>query len=136
MTNSILIVDGDKEHREFLVGFFKQREFEAAGCENYEQAWVLAAEKRFDIAVVDYFIGKESGSALCESIAARHEGATALIVTSDTQSNAIELSIRQHAPAFFFVKPFIVDNLYAVALKILEARDKRKLRTRNVAVVC
>jgi hypothetical protein len=29
-----------------------------------------------------------------------------------------------------------VDNLYAVALKILEARDKKKLRTRNMASVC
>jgi DNA-binding NtrC family response regulator len=133
--NSILIVDGDSEYREFLAEFFKKREFETAGCANYEQAWVLAAEKRFDIAVVDYFIAGKSGSALCEAIAARHQGATALVIISDTQSNAIELSIRQHAPAFFFVKPFLVDNLYAVALKILEARDKKRLRTRNMATV-
>jgi two-component system OmpR family response regulator len=134
--NSILIVDGDKEYREFLVDFFKKREFDAVCCANYEQAWTLAAGKIFDIAVIDYFIGGQNGGALCEALTNRDHGATALIITSDTQSNAIELSIRQHSPAFLFVKPFIVDNLYAVALKILEARDKKKLRTRNMASVC
>jgi DNA-binding NtrC family response regulator len=134
--NSILIVEGDNDYREFLVDFFKKREFEATGCANYEQAWVEVAEKRLDIAVINYFIGGESGSALSEAIVARHQGATALIITSDTQSNAIELSIRQHAPAFFFVKPFMVDNLYAVALKVVEAHDKKILQARNRATAC
>jgi hypothetical protein len=66
--NSILIVDGDKEYREFLVDFFKKREFDAVCCANYEQAWTLAAGKIFDIAVIDYFIGGQNGGALCEAL--------------------------------------------------------------------
>lgn len=127
--NSILFVDAGKEHRDFLADFFRKREFEAHCCANYEEAWELAAKKTFDVAVIDYFIGTESGSFLCDSIASRTGGRTALVITSDTQSTAIEIAIRRHNPAFFFVKPFVVDNLYAVALKIIETRDRKKLRT-------
>jgi DNA-binding response OmpR family regulator len=136
ITNTILIVDGDDDFRSFLLDFFKKREFEATGCADFEQAGKLVMKKKYDVVVVDYFIGNKSAGSLCDTIVANYQNSSALIITSDTQSNAIELSIRQHAPAFFFVKPFAVDNLYAVALKILQARDKRKLRTKNIALVC
>jgi DNA-binding NtrC family response regulator len=132
MTDSILIVDGNDEYRESIVDYFRKREFDATGLGNYEKAIVLVAERKFDIAIVDYFIGRDSGSALCEAITSRGQGGTALIVTSEVQSTDIELSIRAHAPAIFLIKPVPVDNLYAVALKIVESRAKRNFRSRKM----
>ncbi len=61
----------------------------------------------------------------------RKTEATAIIVMSDKQTADIEMSIRQHSPAYFFIKPFPVDNLYAVVLRIIETREKEDLLGKN-----
>jgi DNA-binding response OmpR family regulator len=134
MTDSILIVDGNDEYRESIVDYFRKREFEVTGLDDYAKAVVLIAEKKFDIAIIDYFIGNYSGSGLCEAIKEWHRDETSLIIMSEVQSIAIELSIRAHAPAIFFVKPTPVDNLYAVVLKIVEAHAARSMQTMKTAI--
>jgi DNA-binding response OmpR family regulator len=135
MENTILIVDGDETYRKFLVDFFKARDFFAFGCASYKDAEKYTAGKRFDIAIVDYFIGKDCANKFCTFLAARYQHETALVITSDTQSTAIELDIRGHSPDFFFIKPVAIDNLYAVILRICQSRDKKMLLQRKALQV-
>ena len=131
MGNTLLIVDGSETYREFLLEFFNKRDFSATGCVSHAAAQSLIAKQRFDVAVVDYFIGGTSGEEFCASLVASSSGQTALIVMSDRQTPDIERRIRGYAPAYYFVKPFAMDNLYAVVLKIIEFRDKKKLQMAN-----
>jgi DNA-binding response OmpR family regulator len=125
MENAILIVEGDEAFREMLVDFFVKREMTVIGCDTYDEARKISALRQFDIAVVDYFIGEECGEDLCGLLQAHHAKETALIITSDRQSPTTERRIRMQAPAYYFVKPFAIDNLYAVVLRILEFREKK-----------
>jgi DNA-binding response OmpR family regulator len=135
MGNTILIVDGDEKYRKSLVDFFKTRDFFAFGCARYMEAEKCIVGKRFDIAIVDYFIGKDCGKRFCDFLAMRYQHETALIITSEAQSTAIELKIRGHAPDFYFVKPVAIDNLYAVVLRICQSRDKKTLLQRKALPV-
>jgi DNA-binding response OmpR family regulator len=135
MENTILIVDGDETYRQFIVNFFKVRDFFAFGCALYTDAEKCIVGKRFDIAIVDYFIGKDCGKRFCNFLTARYQHETALVITSDTQSTAIELDVRGHSPDFYFVKPVAIDNLYAVVLRICQSRDKKLLLQRKALAV-
>jgi DNA-binding response OmpR family regulator len=128
MENTVLIIEKDREYREYLTGFFSAREFAVTGCADYGEAQQAVAEKRFDVAIVDYSCGNDGGEDFCKRLMRRYRGETALVIMSDCQASDIELAVRQHGPAFYFVKPFPVDNLYAVVLRIFESRDKRSLR--------
>jgi DNA-binding response OmpR family regulator len=127
MENTLLIVDGDETYRKFLADFFKARDFLTFGCASYKDAESCITGKRFDMAIVDYFIGKDCGKRFCNFLAMRYQHDTALVITSEAQSTAIELDIRGHAPDFYFVKPFAIDNLYAVVLRICQSRAMKTL---------
>lgn len=126
-TYSMLIVEGGEVYRNFLSDFFNTRDFAVTACSTYNDASHLAIKRRFDIAVVDYFIGHSNGKDLCIELLYGLNQKTSLIITSDQQTPQIEREIRMLAPAFYFVKPFSIDNLYAVVLKIFEYRDKTNL---------
>ena len=134
MLNTLLIVDGCTEYREYLVDFFRKRDFEAKGCATYKEAQTLLAAAKFDVVVIDYFIIGSIDDDLAATIAAGWQNDTAIIIMSDQQTPAIERRIRQMGPAFYFVKPFAVDNLYAVVLKIFDFRDKKYLRKKKQGV--
>jgi len=68
------------------------------------------------------------GGELCDLIRSRANGETALIVVSGKQTAAIEREIRSHSPAYYFVKPCSFENLYAIALKACEGRDRKELQ--------
>jgi DNA-binding response OmpR family regulator len=135
MGNTILIVDGDESYRTFLVDFFKARGFFTFGCALYKDAEQCIVGKRFDIAIVDYFIGNDCGQRFCDFLAVRYQHETALVIMSEAQSTAIELDIRGHSPDFYFVKPVAIDNLYAVVLRICQSRDKKTLLQRKALPV-
>ena len=126
MENSLIIIDKDCKHREFLTRFFTERDCDVTACAHGNEAECLLSGNRFDVAVVDYVTVADQWDRFCNQIA-RSAESTALIIMNDRQSTAIELAIRQLSPAFYFVKPFLVDNLYAVVLKLFDARDKQRL---------
>jgi DNA-binding response OmpR family regulator len=135
MENRILIVEGDDNYRSYLVDFFSAREFRSVGCGSYKEALKCVEQSRFDIVIADYFIGSESGRDFCDRFGKLQGWETSLIITSDAQSTEIERCVRSHAPDFYFVKPFVIDNLYAVVLRIVQARDKKSLLRRKALAV-
>jgi DNA-binding response OmpR family regulator len=136
MANSVLIVEGSGQYRAFLLDFFKTRDIFAFGCAAYAEAEQCTVGKRFDVAIVDYFIGSESARLFCSRLNVRYQHETALVIMSDAHSPEIELEIRGLAPDFYFVKPFLVDNLYAVVLKLFESRDKKVLMRQKMLYRC
>ncbi|MDD5675127.1 MAG: response regulator [Chitinivibrionales bacterium] len=129
MNTAILIVDTDKPHAEFLVRYFSEREFLVCSVEKTNEAEELLATKQIDIAIVEYCPGGPAAEKLCETV--RRLGKdTELILMCGRQSSATEKSARRFAPAFYFVKPFNVDDLYAVVLRIAE---KQALNQKNIA---
>jgi DNA-binding NtrC family response regulator len=132
MANTVLIVTGCREWGASLIRYFEKREFTATGWFTYPEAERAAAARRFSIAIIDFFIGAESGGALCDTIAGRQTGETSLIIVSGRQSAAIERAVRRHSPAYYFVKPCSFENLHAVALRICGEREKKELQKRAV----
>ncbi len=128
MPNTVLIVTGCKEWGSSLARYFEKREFRVTGCPDYREAERIAASQRFDIAIIDYFIGAADGGALCDALAQHHGGDTPLIVVSGKQSAFIERAIRRHSPAYYFVKPCSFENLLAVMLRICCERAKKELQ--------
>jgi len=49
------------------------------------------------------------------------------------QSPEIELKAREFAPAFYFVKPLNLDDLYAVVLRVCEIKLRKQQQTANIA---
>jgi DNA-binding response OmpR family regulator len=123
----MLIVTGCREWGASLFRYFEKRDFAVRCCTTFREALRIAATARFDIAVVDFFIGKGNGGTLCDALTLQSAGDTSLIIISNRQSAAIEREVRAHAPAYYFVKPCSFENLHAVALRICSEWEKRKL---------
>jgi DNA-binding response OmpR family regulator len=123
----LMFVEADPRYLEYLLAFFRAREFEAVGFTDHRQALAWVQDDCIDIVIVDFFIDGCSADVLCAEIARRGGEGPALIVTSCRQSPEIERRIRQHCPAFYLVKPFAVEDLYAVVLKITERREQAEL---------
>ena len=128
MPYSVLIVNTSKNWRGALSSFFEKRGFKPTGCAAFDEAERLVEERHFAVAVIDYFSDDDNGGKLCDLIRARADGETALIVISGKQTEAIEMEIRSRSPAYYFVKPCSFENLYAVALKACEERDRKELQ--------
>jgi DNA-binding response OmpR family regulator len=128
MPNTVLIVTGCKEWGSSLARYFEKREFRVTGCPDYREAERIAGSQRFDIAIIDYFIGAADGGALCDALARQQGWDTALIIVSGKQSAFIERAIRRHSPAYYFVKPCSFENLLAVMLRICCERAKKELQ--------
>jgi DNA-binding response OmpR family regulator len=121
METMIMIVDKEKEHGDFLVRYFSEREYMACAVATYEEALKLLETITVDIAIIEYCRDSRAADALCAAVRACGQ-ATGLVLMCGCQSSETEKRARQFAPAFYFVKPFNVDDLYAVVLRI--ARKK------------
>jgi DNA-binding response OmpR family regulator len=127
MDNRIMIVEGNRRYGDFLVSYFRRREFQAIGFNSHGSAMASLADDLFDIALVDFFIDGTMADELCERIADRYHDYTALIIMSNNQTFENELRIRLFSPVFYLIKPFAVEDVYAVVLKIVEKREQTRL---------
>jgi DNA-binding NtrC family response regulator len=102
--------------------YFSEREFTVCSAERTEEAIALLDTIKVDIAIVEYCRNDVAAERLCESVR-QHGRDTELILMCGRQSSDTEKSARRFAPAFYFVKPFNVDDLYAVVLRIVEKQS-------------
>ena len=133
MGNTILLVESGEDFREYLSSYFSQRDFTVLCCTDFAAAERAISRQKFDVVIVDFFAGAQDGGPFCTHLAEAHSGG--LIITSDQQSSEIECRIRSSSPAFYFVKPYSMDNLYAVVLKICESLSKKQLNIHQKAAL-
>lgn len=128
MDCTILIVDNDRSWRERVTGFFTEREFVVTSVENQEDAFAALKKLDFDIAIVEYCQNGRPADSLCRAIREK-SSPPALILTCKQQTSGAEEKARLHSPAFYFVKPFNIEELYAVVLRVLEIKFRNEQRS-------
>jgi DNA-binding response OmpR family regulator len=131
MTNKILIVDGSMEFREFLVKYFNERDFDAQCVDSYENAFKAFQSREYDMAIIDFFIDGKTADGLCAWLSENRGNLTPFIITNEHQSLSNEIAIRSYSPWFYFIKPFNIEDLYAVVLKIMERKNREELKQMN-----
>jgi DNA-binding response OmpR family regulator len=125
MDCTILIVDNDRNWRDRLSDFFIEREFMVTSVENQNQAFAALKNFHFDVAIIEYCQNGRPADKLCGAIRG-NSSATALILTCKHQTSGAEEKARLHSPAFYFVKPFNIEELYAVVLRVLEIKFRKE----------
>ena len=117
--HSLLVVDSDPRFGSRLVEYFKRRELYARFVAGTNVARHLITAMNPAVAVVEYCNSRKQVESLCAFI--RRCGCpTEIILTCSRHSKDTERNARRLAPAFYFIKPFNEDDLYAVVLRILE----------------
>jgi DNA-binding NtrC family response regulator len=125
MKNSILIVDPDTNYRKYLLEYFTQRDFSVSAVNSEKNGMLLLNMEKFDIAIIDFCFRKKPAEAICTAIRDRFS-ATTLILTCSHQTPDAENKARRFSPAFYFVKPLIIEDLYAVVLRAIEVRLRKQ----------
>jgi DNA-binding NtrC family response regulator len=121
MDNSILVVDDDAQFGRRLVEYFKRRDVYARFVAGTNVARHLITAMNPAVAIVEYCNLENKVEKLCAFIR-RLECPTEIILMCGCSSKAAEKKARRLSPAFYFVKPFNEDDMYAVVLRILEKR--------------
>jgi len=125
--NPILIVDDDVRFGKHLVSYFKRRGLYARTVSRPDVARRLIAAMKPTVTIIAY---SEQVENLCASIR-RSGNPTEIILTCGHHSGKTELKARRLSPAFFFVKPFNEDDLFAVVLRILEMQSQKCISFAN-----
>lgn len=138
MKPRILIVEDEP----FLATALKQqlRELDydpVAICDSGEEAEELAAELRFDLAVVDlHLAGKMNGLTLAQHLRERH-ALPSIIVTADPEQKLVERAI-QAQPYGYLTKPFTQEVLHLsleMALQRLHTETSLRDQEEQLATV-
>ncbi|MGB7567043.1 MAG: response regulator [Chitinivibrionales bacterium] len=134
MDCTILIADNDQNWRDRLSGYFIEREFMVTSVENQDKACAVLKNFHFDIAIIEYCQNGRPADKLCKAIRDK-SSTTALILTCKHQTPEAEEKARLHSPAFYFVKPFNIEELYAVVLRVLEIKYRKEQQFSHFAKV-
>jgi len=130
MKNKILLVEGDVDNKNRLVRFFAERDFSMTAVNSEENGLLLMKYIHFDVAIVEFCENGKPADTICKEIR-DHADKTGLILMCSHQSPDIERKARQFAPAFYFVKPVNLDDLYAVVLRLFEIKWKKQQQVKN-----
>jgi len=117
MGNRLLIIDGEKKLREYLVRYFNNLNLETNGIDNYEYAMNILCHHQYDFVIIDFFIGDDCAEYLCEWLNNRKGERTHLIITNQSHTYENEIKIRKLSPLFYFVKPYDIEDLRSVLEK-------------------
>jgi two-component system response regulator MprA len=103
----ILLVDDNEELREFMAHSLSEAGIEAVTAANASEALIKAAADRFDVLVVDSFLGEDDGLDLVARLVASKSGKNTPILLMSTISTALARRIASAAGCSeFLVKPF------------------------------
>jgi DNA-binding response OmpR family regulator len=124
-------VEGDVEHKNQLVRYFTEREYSTTAVNNEENGILLLNYETFDVAIVEFCQNGKNAHEICRLLRAQADK-TALIIMCSRQSPQVERQARQYAPAFYFVKPLNIEDLYAVVLRVYEIKWRKQQQATNV----
>ncbi|MGC9375582.1 MAG: hybrid sensor histidine kinase/response regulator transcription factor, partial [Bacteroidales bacterium] len=128
----MLLVEDNKELREYLVGYFVKN-FRVYSAEDGQEGLKLAKEKTPDIIITDILMPNMNGYEFCKAIRNNfdisHIPLVILTCNSDNEQQIEGLSTGADA---YITKPFSIDLLDASVNSILE--NRKKLRNRFLGV--
>jgi len=68
MPKTILVVDDEKDSRDFLEALLEEEGYNVSMAKNAEEAFNLLKKKKFDLTLIDHFMPKVSGRELAKRI--------------------------------------------------------------------
>lgn len=121
-SNSILVVDDDRELVATLTESLKRIGFNAVPAYDGEEALSLYERENFDITITDIQMPRMDGMELLKAIKERNEEAIVLVITGyGTIRSAVEAV---KGGAFDFIpKPFKIEELEIILNRALNARE-------------
>jgi DNA-binding NtrC family response regulator len=122
---TILIADSDVAFRDSLALFLAENGLKPTVISDMEPALAALAHDHFDIAVIE-FCNPLYREHIRSAVMHRSNG-TAIILTCGRHSTEAERSARALSPAFYFVKPIEVNDLYAVVLRLIEMKYRQRM---------
>ena len=129
MEGTILIADSDTAFMDSVADFFTSRRFAVSTFCDFAEAVESLIRDHYDIAIVE-FCDPRVRKILCAGLPLRTPG-IALVLTCGRYSHELEILARTLGPAFFFVKPFEISDLYAVVVRLIETKDKQAILSRQ-----
>jgi len=132
MEGTILIADSDTVFMNSVTHFFSGRQFAVSEFEDFDAAIESLVHDNYDIAIVE-FCEPHVREKLCAGLHSRTPG-TALVLTCAKYTHDLEIQARSLAPAFFFVKPFELSDLFAVVVRLVETKDRQVILSQQRAL--
>jgi DNA-binding NtrC family response regulator len=124
MNNTVLIVDDKARFGTKLVSYFKRRDVYARYVNDPVIAKHLIVAMNPAVIILEFCAFEKQASAFCSFI--RNSGCEAeIILMCGCATPEAERKARRLSPAFYFVKPFNEDDLFAVVLRILEMQNRK-----------
>jgi DNA-binding response OmpR family regulator len=108
----ILVVDDEKEIREFIKSSLEAECFAVDMTGEGERAAFLAKTNNYDLIILDYMLPKKSGLEVCKAL--RKEGVTSPIIMLSVQGDAAtKVKLLSAGADDYLTKPFSFEELLA-----------------------
>ena len=127
----LLIVDDDEQMRRTLVARFERKGLAVSNAGSGEQALVIAAKARFDVAVLDLHLPGMNGVELLEKLKERQPDLEALLLTAHSSVETAVAAMKKGAYDYL-LKPF---HLPELEVHIQKAYEKVQLARREQRLV-
>jgi DNA-binding response OmpR family regulator len=125
MEGRILILDSNTAFGTMLVQYFSEHDFMAHAPQEFTIGITDLKSGKYDIAIVE-LCWKKRQDKIAQTLKRRAQG-TSIILTCSRHSHEQELRARSLSPAFYFVKPFEMADLFAVVVRIFEMKNKQRI---------
>lgn len=119
MSKRILFVDDDVPLRVTLSLYFKMKGFEVTAAENSRDAMKLAAEGKFNAAIVDIDMGDENGMDLLDSLTRQHPALPVVMFTSLGSDAALRADSMRRGAKGYFSKAEPIETLFEGVAKVI-----------------
>ena len=117
----ILVVDDEKDVRDFTVGFFRDRNFETSSAINGNEAFQIIKRDRPHIILLEMGLKDTDGIEVLKYIRKIDRNAKVIVVTHVNDMEIIDEAIRLGAIAYL-TKPILLSELMDIVLKNLRKR--------------
>lgn len=125
----ILVVDNEKDVCDFVVGFFKERNFEAFSAINGNDALQIIRKKHPDIILLEMKIKDMSGIEILGRIKEIDRDAKVIVVSYIDNAAIIE-NIKKLGVEAYLTKPVSLSELMETVLKNL-GKQRRLFKLKN-----
>jgi len=119
---SLLIVDDDKQIRDYLVELFESN-YHVQHAKSGEEAWKLVEKEQPDVVISDVVMGELNGIELCRKIkTSPRYGHIQVVLLTNSSSDAFKLEGIEEGADDYISKPFDTDVLRARVQALIKNR--------------